>query len=42
MQVINADLACQGEVAATDFLLDGRYRMAADGMCQVWRGEGVR
>jgi hypothetical protein len=30
-----------GEVAATDCLLDGRYRVAADGMCQVWRGEGV-
>jgi hypothetical protein len=32
-------------IAATDYLLVGRYRiadrMAADGMCQVWRGEGV-
>jgi hypothetical protein len=28
------------KVAAIDYLLDGRYRMAADGTCQVWRGEG--
>ena len=28
------------KVAATDCLLDGRYRMAADGTCQVWHGEG--
>jgi len=28
--------------AAVDCLLDGRYRMAADGTCQVWRGEGAR
>jgi hypothetical protein len=27
--------------AATDCLLDGRYRMAADGTCQVWGGEGA-
>lgn len=30
-----------GKVAATDCLLDGRYRMAVGGICQVWRGEGV-
>ena len=30
------------KVAAIDYLLDGRYRMAADGTCQVWRGEGAR
>jgi hypothetical protein len=29
------------KAAATDCLLDGRYRMAADGPCQVWRGEGA-
>jgi len=29
------------KVAATDCLLDGRYRMAADGTCQVWHGEGA-
>jgi hypothetical protein len=42
VQVINA-YRRPGEVAATDYLLVGRVAdlMAADGMCQVWRGEGV-
>lgn len=43
MQVINAHLASQVEVAATDYLLAGRIadRIAADGTCQIWRGERV-
>jgi len=42
VQVINAYLASQG-VAATDYLLADRMadRIAADGMCQAWRGDGV-